>query len=71
MKMNINFQVTGNDRKKVATYTILFPQFQKHKISLIMMSWFYLQSSLKRVKKRTTKTNGTAVLKKKKFWSVT
>lgn len=51
MKMNINFQVTGNDRKKVATYTILFPQFQKHKISLIMMSWFYLQSSLKRVKK--------------------
>lgn len=52
MKMNINFQVTGNDRKKVATYTILFPQFQKHKISLIMMSWFYLQSSLKRVKKR-------------------
>lgn len=70
MKMNINFQVTGNDRKKVATYTILFPQFQKHKISLIMMSWFYLQSSLKREKKRTTKTNGTAVLKKK-FWSVT
>lgn len=55
MKMNINFQVTGNDRKKVATYTILFPQFQKHKISLIMMSWFYLQSSLKRVKKEQQK----------------
>lgn len=55
MKMNINFQVTGNDRKKVATYTILFPQFQKHKNSLIMMSWFYLQSSLKRVKKEQQK----------------
>lgn len=59
MKMNINFQVTGNDRKKRSLHKqyliLLFPQFQKHKISLIMMSWFYLQSSLKRVKKEQQK----------------
>lgn len=71
MKMNINFQVTGNDRKKVATYTILFPQFQKHKISDTDYDELVLSSKqFKKSEKRTTKTNGTAVLKKK-FWSVT
>lgn len=73
MKMNINFQVTGNDRKKscyINNTWYYISSIPKHKISLIMISWFYLQSSLKEWKKNNNKNQWYSYFEKN-FWSVT